>query len=466
MQQRQPQSPLPAFLSGSAYIGKKDPTTARKYFAQALAKNPAYFPAAAALAQLDMKDGQIKAAQGRFDQILAADPRNAEAMQAEALLALRSGQESKYLEWLNKATQADSKAFQPRALIAQYYLSKRDFAKALAAALGASDAQPGNPAAQELLGTTQLAAGEANNAVATFSKLIELKPSSAPLRFQQARALIAAKQNDAAQASLEKAISLNPGFVEAQFTLATLHARAGRYDDALRIARQIQRGHPENAAGLLLEGDIQMAAKQPAQALAAYDKASTRQASGPIIIKQQLALVALGRASDGEGRLSAWLKQHPEDMGVRAEYAQVLLGGGQYQPAVEQYRYLAARIPNNLALLNNLAYALAQLKDPQAVGFAEQALKLAPDNPSALDTMGWTLAQTGHPDKAIVHLQKALSKKPDDGDIQFHYAATLAMNGDKPRAQQELEQLLSTGISFSLEKEARALLKTLQASAS
>ena len=86
-----------------AYLGKKDIATARNNFEQALAKDAAYFPAAAALAQLDIKDGQAKAAQTRFDKLLAADPKNIQAMQAQALLALRSGQENKYLEWLNKA---------------------------------------------------------------------------------------------------------------------------------------------------------------------------------------------------------------------------------------------------------------------------------------------------------------------------------------------------------------------------
>ena len=89
----------------------------------------------------------------------------------------------------------------------------------------------------ELLGTTQLAAGEADNAAATFAKLADLKPDSAPMRFEQGRALLAAKQIDAAQASFEKALSLKPDFIEAQVALSRLHAQAGRYDEALKIAR-------------------------------------------------------------------------------------------------------------------------------------------------------------------------------------------------------------------------------------
>lgn len=465
-EKQQPQNPVLAYLKGRAYLGKNDEGNARKNLEHALAINKAYFPAAAALAQLDLKAGQPQAARDRFDKVLAADPKNILAMMANAQLALLARQEDKYLEWLNKAARTDDKALRPRVQIALYYLGKRDNAKALAAARDAIAAQPDSPVALELLGTAQLAAGEINNAVSTYGRLVELKPDSAPLRFQQGRALLAARQPDAAQASFEQALKLKPDFIDAQVALASLHAKAGRYSEGIKIARQIQNSKAGSIVGLVVEGDIQMAAKQPAEALSAYEKAAAKQASGALLVKQQEALNALGRSAEGEGRLANWLKQNPGDLAVRSQYAQSLLNRGQFASAAEQYRYLSTQVPNNLMILNNLAYALAQARDKGAVQTAEQALKLAPDNPAALDTMGWALAQTGQPGKGIAYLQKALSKKPDEGDIQYHYAATLAMSGDKARAQRELEQLLSTGISFSLEKEARSLLRTLQGRAS
>ena len=179
------------------------------------------------------------------------------------------------------------------------------------------------------------------------------------------------------------------------------------------------------------------------------------------MIKQQRALAALGRTAEGEGRLIAWLKQHPDDMAVRAQYAESLLNREQYGPAAEQYRYLSAKVPNNLVVLNNLAYALAQMKDPQAVQMAGQALKLAPDNPATLDTMGWALLKTGQATQALPYLKKALSKQPDAGDIHYHLAAALAESGDKARARQELDQLMKGGLDFSQKAAAQALMQSL-----
>jgi Tfp pilus assembly protein PilF len=54
------------------------------------------------------------------------------------------------------------------------------------------------------------------------------------------------------------------------------------------------------------------------------------------------------------------------------------------------------RNPNNPAALNNLAWAYQQEKDPRALGTAEQAFKLAGDNPGVLDTLGWMLVEQGN----------------------------------------------------------------------
>jgi predicted Zn-dependent protease len=118
-----------------------------------------------------------------------------------------------------------------------------------------------------------------------------------------------------------------------------------------------------------------------------------------------------------------------------------------------------------LVVLNNLAWSFFEIKDPRALGFAEQALKLKPDNPAVMDTLGWLLVQQGQTERGIRLLQQALGKQPDAAEIQFHLALAFSQTGDRRRAVSELERLLASGAAFPQEREARTLLTKLQGKA-
>jgi putative PEP-CTERM system TPR-repeat lipoprotein len=463
LEKKQPDSPLVWNYRGAAYLGKQDRAQARESFGRALKLNPGFFPAAANLAQLDLQDKQPAAARQRFEGILKADPKHLNAMLALADLALREKNEKTFVSWLDKAARTHPQALQPRVALARYQLSKGDKNQALATAREAVNAQPNNPVALELLGNTQLALGDTTNALGSYRKLAEKQPGQAAPLAKVARAQIAAKDFTGARKTLQDALRIQPDFLDAQLMLGSVEIQGARYDEASKLARQVQQKHPANAAGFVLEGDIANARKDAPAALAAYERAHKLAPSSALLVRQLQILTASQRAEEGEKRLVAWLASHPEDVSVRAVLAESLLKRGQYKAATEQYLILNKSNPGNLVVLNNLAWTLSEAKDPRAVGFAEQALKLKPDNAAVMDTLGWILVQQGQMDRGIKLLQQALSKAPDAAEIHWHLAAAYEKSGDRNRAQTELERLLATGLAFPQEQEARALLKQLQA---
>lgn len=461
LEKKMPGSPQPANFRGAALMGKNDPAGARKQFEKALSIDPKYFSAAANLAQLDMKENNLQAAKSRFTSVLKADPKNLNAMLALASIEARAKNESAYLDWLNKAAQADPNAIQPRSLLAQYHLGKKEPAKALALAREAYNANPKSTAALELLGNVQLAAGEKQNAKDSFGKLVELAPNSSSLHYKLAQSLIALNELEPARKNLSKVLELDENHLQARLDIAQLLIKTGQVAEALKQAEIIKRTSPKDPLGLMLEGDILMSQKNFAGALAAYDQAGKIQPGNAILLKQAAALRSSNQLAEADRRLAAWLKTHPDDHAIRLAYAESKIGAGQYADAANHYLYLNQKLPGQLAVLNNLAYAFAQLKDKRAVTYAEQAYKLQPGNASVLDTYGWALSQTGQAAKGVTFLQQALSKAPDSGDIQYHYAAALAANGDKTRAQLELNELLKRSKKFSMEAEAKTLLQQL-----
>lgn len=462
LEKKQPADPLTWNYRGAAYIGKQDVTRARDSFNQALKLAPAFFPAAANLAQLDLKDNQPALARQRFERILKSDPKNLNAMLALADLGTRSGDEKTYVSWLEKAAAAHPQALQPRVALARHLLSRGDKNKALAVAREAVNAQPDSPAALDLLGATQLALGDTPNALGSYRKLVERLPDQPAPLVKLASAQITAKDFAGARKTLLDALRIQPAFLEAQLMLGSVEIQGARFDEAHKIAKQVQQQAPANPAGFILEGNTAFARKAYPAALAAFERAHALAPSGTLLIRQQQILNASQRTEEGEKRLAAWLKDHPQDANVRATLAESLIKRGQYKAATTHYLELNKSNPGNLLILNNLAWALHESGDPRAATFAEQALKLQPENPLVMDTYGWILAHQGQPAQGLVHLRNALSKAPDNAEIQYHLAVVLARTGDRARAKGELERLLASGTRFPQEQDARALLDQLQ----
>ncbi len=462
LEKKQPASPLTWNYRGAAYLGKQDMDRARDSFNQALKLDPTFFPAAANLAQLDLKDKQPNAARQRFESILKTDPRHLGAMLALADLSLLNKDEKTYVSWLEKAAAAHPQEIQPRLALAHYQLAKGDKNKALATAREAVNAQPDNSAALELLGTIQLALGDTTNALGSYRKLVERQPGQVAPLARLANAQIVAKDLASARKTLQDALRIQPDALDAQLMLGSIEIQSAHFDVAQKLARQVQQQKPDNPAGFILEGDTAFAHKDYPAALAAFERAQKLNPSGALLVRQLHVFTTIQRPEEGEKRLSAWLAGHPQDASARVALAESLINRGQHKAAAEQYLILNKSNPNNLIVLNNLAWALFESKDSRASGFAEQALKLKPDNPAVMDTLGWILVQQGQTERGIKLLQKALAKAPSAAEIQFHLASAFVKSGDRARAKSELERLLASGVAFPQEQESRALLKQLQ----
>jgi len=463
LEKKQGANPVTWSYRGAAYLGKQDSVRARDSFEQALKLDPKFFPAAAILAQLDLKDKQPDAARQRFERFLKADPKNLNAMLALADLSLRSQDEKAYTGWLEKAAAAHPQALQPRVALARYLLARGDRSKALAIAREAVNAQPDNPAALDLLGATQLALGDMPNALGSYRKLVERLPGQTAPLIHLATAQIAAKDLPGARKTLQEALRIQPDLLDAQLMLGGVEIQSARLDDALKLARQIQQQKPALPAGFALEGDIALARKDYAAALAAFERAQKLAPSGALLVRQLQVFNATQRPEIGEKRLADWLGSHPQEAGTRAALAENLLKRKQYAAAAEHYLILNKSNPGNLLVLNNLAWALSEQRDQRALLFAEQALKLKPDQPDVLDTYGWLQVRMGDAAKGLNTLKEAQSRAPDDAEIQWHLAYALNASGDKARARQELKTLLDRRVSFLGDDEARALYKQLPA---
>jgi len=460
-EKKQPQSPLPWNYLGAAYIGKKDAAKARNSFNQALKLDPKFFPAAANLAQLDLVDGKKADARKRFESILKADPTHLQAMLAMADLSQRDKDEKAYVSWLEKAIKAHPQALPPREGLTRYLLAKGEKSQALAIAREAVDANPDDPSALNLLGSTQLATGDKTNAITTFTLLTKRANQSPDAYLRLAIAQLEDKKLAEARASLQTALKLKPDHQPSQDALLRLELLEKKPDAALRIARQIQTQHPKSPLGFDREADIQLSQKRVPEAIKAYEQAIERGAGSAVMIKLFRVEVLSRNTKRAEQRINGWLKQHPRDNAVRAHAAEYYLANGRNKEAIAQYTEIQRLAPGNVIVLNNLATLYQRENDSRALATAEQALKAAPDNPAVQDTLGWILVEQGQAPRGLELLRKALVKAPKAASVRYHHAVALARTGKKAEARQEIEKLLKDTPNFAEAEAARAVLKSL-----
>ena len=461
-EKRQPTNPLVSNLKGGAYLGKKDPARARAAFEKAVELEPTFVPAAMNLAALDLRDKKPDAAKARLQSVIDKDPKNVEALVAYSNLIRELGSPvADIVAPLERARVADPKAVEPRVLLVQNLVTS-DAKRAAGAANEAFALEPSSPKVLEALGMTQVALGEQGAATITYTRLVQLQPQSGFAHRRLAELYLAASNQVAAGRELRAALEINPKDLDALLMLVKVEGLAGRTTEAMKIARQLETDLPKLPMGFVLEGDIWMAAKKPAQAATAYEHGFAVGRSAPLVLKLHAAYAAAGRAPDGNALLLRWLADHPDDALIRTYYANYSMRQGQTKTAIEQYETVIARDPRQVVALNDLAFLYGQTKDPRAVPIAERAYALAPQDIHVADTFGWLLVEGDQTRRGVEVLAKAVEASPTAYDVRLHLAKGYVKLGDRIRAKQQFEVAASASGDAKQRTEASIALQALE----
>jgi uncharacterized protein (TIGR03790 family) len=145
--------------------------------------------------------------------------------------------------------------------------------------------------------------------------------------------------------------------------------------------------------------------------------------------------------------------------------ASILERAGEHGKAVDRYRQVLVRAPNEIVALNNLAYSLAvhQKNPTEAIPIAERAYTLSSGAPMIADTLGWVFHLAGDRSQALKYVQQAVHGLPKHGEIRYHYAAVLAAAGDRTAASKELAMALNLDPQLKTRDEVMAFQRNLAA---
>jgi putative PEP-CTERM system TPR-repeat lipoprotein len=458
---KRPRDPLGYHLVGVVRQTMRDLAGARASYAEALKQDASYLPAATALARLDLQANDLKAARGRFESVLAKDPKNSRALIALAGMAARQKDEAAYLDYLTRAKQANPKDPAPYELLALYWLKRQEPAKALVEAKTGLDAS-GHARLYDAMGTAQLMQNDRSSALASFQQWVKAAPADPKGHYKLA--LLQRMQGDsqAASKSLDRALAITPDAADVQAAKAVVLAEVGRPEEGLRLARALQQKEPKSPIGLVAEADILAQGKNFGAAGEAYAKAARLGGNSILASTAYQTLVRAGQQKQADTLLIQWLAERPADTMARHTLADGLLRSGRLSEAMKHYERLYQENPRDLVAANNLAWIYGELGDPRALPQAEAAYKLSPQHPATLDTLGWILVNKGQLPRGLTMLAEAHRRAPDSPQILWHYAAALAKSGDRINALAKLEGLLDSQVEFAERQQAIKLLNNLK----
>lgn len=462
LQRKAPAAPLPAQLRGRVEQTRGDSAKAREAFEAALKLDAAYYPAIAALANLDVESKDYKAAAARYQKVLDASPKHLQANMG--LVAVREQAGAKPAElatMLEKVVQQVPTEAAPRLALVNLYLKSEDRKQALDAAQTAAATLPNNPDVQAALGRARAAVGDFDQAVAAYNKQIALSPGSPQPYLSLAELYTNRKDRASAVRSLKRALSIKPDYLPAQIALVAASLSSGNFAEARSVAQTVRQQRPNDAVGLMLQGDIEYTQKRWDLAAASYRSALAALPTRDIALKLHRALLQTGNGAAAKAFETEWMAAHPDDLGFRFYLGDRAMALKDYAQSEQHFQAILKAQPDNAPALNNLAWLFMQTDRPEALDYAARANQSLPNRPSLMDTLAQAHAKAKQFDKAIEIEKKVVSLAPDNKDYRLTLARLYIGAGQKDAARQELTRLAELGDESAQQQEAKQLLGTL-----
>lgn len=313
--------------------------------------------------------------------------------------------------------------------------------------------------------------GNGAELLAYLQEVVNRYPEDLNVRLTYARALVGKQRFEEAYRQYEILVRKAPDNADVLFTYAVLAFQFDRIDEAEEYLLKLNREGVQVVETSYYLGRIAAIRGQHDAAIAWFDVIE----NGQYYLEAQLGtayvLASKGDLDGARQRLQAVTTTSPADrLRVYLTEGTLLHNAGRYAEEIEVYnaalenmpgnpdllfsrgmaadkldnlelfeqdmREVLKQEPDNASALNALGYVLADrtTRYQEALNYIERALALRPNDYYILDSYGWVLYRLGKFDDAISYLRRALEVSPDS-EIAAHLGEVLWVTGDQQAAR-------------------------------
>jgi len=355
---------------------------------------------------------------------------------------------------LQKITEEQPEITGAWALLGEIALSQREPTKAFDAAMAGLIRRP-NDKGLLLLKANAEAARSPILSIPTLENLHKLDPNDVDVAVRLARTYIAANQPARGVELLRKQLASSKDPAQSRrynIALAVALYKSGDKNEAGKQFDSLYKSDPNDPGALLADVSLLIDEHlwdQLNGKVATWCQGHPKDTFTPLGIAQALMAAEESRAHEvAEGMFRTVLRNNPDHPGVMTGLAILLYTTGRPAEAAELNQQILKIQPDNLIVMNNLAWTLCeeQGKYQEALELAERGLKIAPQYIDLIDTRGVVYYRLGQYEKAIADFTKCLElyldTAPSKVASRFHLARAFVRSGQSAKAVEQLNQAL------------------------
>ena len=426
-----------AKLLAQIYLAQSNTNRAIDLLEAYLRVSPSDGQAMTMLAGALMSKGQNAKATALMQQALQTQDRP-EFRSVLGLSLIRSGQADSGITELEAAFKKDPRQTQAATALIGLYLRSNQAAKAVSLADTLVKQQPNNAGFHNLLGMARGQSGKVAESKAAFEKAIALDPSFVQPKLNLARVEIATRAYDAAETRLNAILKDNEKNMDAMYEMALLAERRGQEAQAQRwLEKATDLSGPKDTRWALALSDFHLQHGRPGPALEAVKKAAAKAPDDlPVLMAYARAQIASGDTVGAKSSLTSATRVAAYDPAQQVEVARLQMAAKNWAGASYSLDKALSTSANYLpAMVLMTLVELSQGELAKAEQRAKEIVTKYPKRAAGPGLLGDIAQSRGQVTQTLEFYRRAHQLEPSTGSFLKLFAALSGQDGGKPALQ-------------------------------